>query len=136
MTYRFTARAVAAEFDPDNDVMTAGVAEDGDGGGFILLFMSSMGEPSRQNVSLGLDTHCLVTQDQGTAYGCVREITLSNQLLTVSLDPASRDDLGLEDAEIEAELDVPEEDIERMREVLAQVLAFGRADARPRRVEL
>ncbi|WP_330289953.1 Imm10 family immunity protein [Streptomyces sp. NBC_00576] len=136
MTYRFTARAVAAEIDPDNDVMTAGVAEDGDGGGFILLFMSNIGEPSRQNVSLGLDTHCLVTQDQGTAYGCVREITLSNQLLTVSLDPASLDDLGLEDAEIEAELDVPDEDIERMREVLAQVLAFGRVDAHPRRVEL
>ncbi|MFE0254289.1 Imm10 family immunity protein [Streptomyces sp. NPDC059010] len=125
MTYRFTARAVAAEVDPDNDVMTAGVAEDGDGEGFILLFLSNISEPSRQAVSLGLDTHCLVTQDQGTAYGCVREIALSNKLLAVSLDPASLGDLGLDDAEIEAELDVPDEDIERMWEVLAQVLAFG-----------
>jgi hypothetical protein len=28
MTYTFTARAVAAEVDPDSDVMQAGVAED------------------------------------------------------------------------------------------------------------
>jgi hypothetical protein len=136
MAYRFTARAVAAEIDPDNDVMTAGVAEDGNGEGFSLLFMSSIGEPSDQDVSLGLDTHCLVTQDQGTAYGCVRKIALSHRLLTVSLDPASLDDLGLEDAEIEAELDVPDEDVSRMREILARVLAFGRKDAHPRRVDL
>ncbi|MFD6276002.1 Imm10 family immunity protein [Streptomyces sp. NPDC060209] len=136
MTYRFTARVVAAGVERDNDVMQAGVAEDEAGDGFFLLFMSNIGEPSRQNVTLGLDSHCLVTQDQGTAYGCVREVTLSNGLLTVSLDPASLDDLGLEDTKIEAELDVPDEDIERMRDVLVQVLAFGREEARPQRVDL
>lgn len=46
------------------------------------------------------------------------------------------DDLELEDLEIEAEPDVPDEDIQRMRDVLAQVLAFGRPDARPQRVDL
>ncbi|MFJ9591008.1 hypothetical protein [Streptomyces acidicola] len=44
MAYRFTARVVAAEVDPDNDVIQAGVAEDEDGEGFFLLFMSSIGE--------------------------------------------------------------------------------------------
>ncbi|MEU9957079.1 Imm10 family immunity protein [Streptomyces sp. NPDC050982] len=136
MAYRFTARAVAAEVDRANDVMRAGVAEDDSGEGFLLLFMSNIGESSRQNVSLGLDTYCLVTQDQGTAYGCVREVALSDNVLTVSLDPASLDDLELENAQIEALLDAPEEDIERLREVLVQVLAFGREDARPRRVVL
>ncbi|MFD7440937.1 Imm10 family immunity protein [Streptomyces sp. NPDC059909] len=133
MTYRFTARAAGVEVDTANDVMTAGVAEDEDGSGFILLFMST---PTRQNVSLGLDTHCLVTQDQGTAYGCVREVSLTGGVLAVSLDPASLDDLGLDDTEIEAVLEVSTENIDRLREVLAQVLAFGRPDARPRRVEL
>ncbi|ROP44240.1 Imm10 family immunity protein [Streptomyces sp. PanSC9] len=136
MTYRFTARVVAAEVDSDNDVMQVGVAEDEDGEGFFLLFMSNIGEPSPQSVSLGLDSHCLVTPDQGTAYGCVREIALSDRPLTVSLYPASLDDLELKDTEIEAELEVPDVDIERMRGVLAQVLAFGRADARPQRVDL
>lgn len=78
----------------------------------------------------------LVTQDQGTAYGCVREVALSDIVLAVSLDPASLDDLELEDAEIEALLLAPEKDIERLRKVLVQVLAFGRTDARPRRVDL
>ncbi|MFG3528078.1 hypothetical protein ACGF8B_15195 [Streptomyces sp. NPDC047917] len=136
MAYRFTARVVAAEIDSDNDVAQAGVSEDEDGEGFFLLFMSNIGEPSRQNVSLGFDSHCLVTPDQGTAYGCVRGVALSDGLLTVSLDPASLDDLGLDEAEIEAELDAPDEDIERMREVLAQVLAYGRKEARPWRVDL
>ncbi|MGY1500586.1 Imm10 family immunity protein [Streptomyces sp. QTS52] len=136
MALRFTARAVIAEVDLDNDVMQAGVAEDEAGEGFFLLFMSNIRELSRQNMSLGLDSHCVVTQAHGTAYGCVRAVTLSGRRLTVSLDPASLGELGLDAPEIEAELDVPDEDIERMREVLAEVLAFGRADARPRHVEL
>ncbi|MFJ3102462.1 hypothetical protein [Streptomyces sp. NPDC086835] len=126
MAYRFTTRVVAAEADPDNDVVRAGVSEDEEGEGFFLLFTSNIGEPSRQNVSLGLDSHCLVTQDRGTACGCVREVALSDGLLTVSLDPASLDDLGLDDAEIEAELAAPDEDIERMREVLAHVPVGGK----------
>lgn len=136
MTHSFTARAVAAEIDHDDDVMRASVTEDEAGEGFFLLFMSSIGEPSQQDVALGLDSHCLVTQDQGTAYGCVREVTLSNGLLTVRLDPASLAELGLEDTRIEAELDVPDADIEQMRNVLVRVLAYGREGARPQRVDL
>ncbi|MFI6278793.1 Imm10 family immunity protein [Streptomyces sp. NPDC050988] len=136
MAHRFKARAIAAEVDHANDVMQAGVAEDDSGEGFFLLFMSNIGEASRQNALLGLDTYCLVTRDQGTAYGCVREVALSDNVLTVSLDPASLDDLELENAEIEALLDASEKDIERLREALVQVLAYGREDARPGRVDL
>ncbi|MFJ6793871.1 hypothetical protein [Streptomyces sp. NPDC091268] len=69
-------------------------------------------------VSLGLDTYCVTAPDQCTAYGCVREVTLTGNLLTVSLDPSCLDDLELEDAEIEAVLDVPAEGIDEMRGVL------------------
>ncbi|MGW2515758.1 Imm10 family immunity protein [Streptomyces sp. NPDC001617] len=129
MTYRFTARAVAAEVDVDGE-MQAGMAEEDEG--FFLLFTSAIGEPSAQDISLGLDTYCVMTPDQCTAYGCVREVALTDDLLTVSLDPGCLDDLELEDAEIEAVLDVPAEGIDEMREVLAKVLAFGREEARPR----
>ncbi|MFH9612039.1 Imm10 family immunity protein [Streptomyces sp. NPDC017448] len=129
MAYRFTARAVAAEVDVDGE-MQAGVAEEDEG--FFLLFTSAVGEPSAQDISLGLDTYCVMTPDQCTAYGCVREVTLAGGLLTVSLDPDTLDDLELDDAQIEAVLDVPAESIEEMREVLAKVLAFGRKEARPR----
>ncbi|MEU9859039.1 Imm10 family immunity protein [Streptomyces sp. NPDC047974] len=129
MAYRFTASSVAAEVDVDGE-MQAGVAEEDEG--FFLLFTSAVGEPSAQDISLGLDTYCVMTPDQCTAYGCVREVALTDTLLTVSLDPDCLDDLELEDVKIEAVLDVPAESIDELREVLAKVLAFGREEARPR----
>ncbi|MFI5828511.1 hypothetical protein ACIA6C_14810 [Streptomyces sp. NPDC051578] len=56
--------------------------------GFFLLFTSAIGEPSAQDTSLGLDTYCVMTSDQCTAYGCVREVALKGTLLTGSLDPS------------------------------------------------
>ncbi|MFD3728903.1 Imm10 family immunity protein [Streptomyces sp. NPDC058671] len=93
MTYRFTARAVAAEVDVGE--MQAGVAEEDEG--FFLLFTRTIGEPSEQEDSLGRDTYCVMTPDQCTAYGCVREVALTGTLLAVSLDPDCLDDLELED---------------------------------------
>ncbi|MEU8675434.1 hypothetical protein [Streptomyces sp. NPDC048560] len=112
MAYRFTARAVAAETDGDGELQ-AGVAEEDEG--FFLLFTSTAGEPSAQEISLGFDTYCVITPDQSTAYGCVREVALAGTLLTVSLDPGCLDDLEAE-----------------MCEVLARVLTSGREEARPR----
>jgi hypothetical protein len=101
MTIRFVARAAGADVDPDGDFTAAGLSEGADGSGFVLLFQCGALEPDEQDVVLGLDTHCLVTADQGTAYGCVREAVLAGNVLTVSLDPAALDDLGLDDPEIE-----------------------------------
>jgi hypothetical protein len=132
MTYRFTARVACGLDDPDeDDCMMAGVAESNDEEGFSLLFMCDFDEPDSQEVSLGMDTHCLVTPDQGTAYGCVREVELSDDLLRVTLDPEALDDLGLRDPVVEALLLAPAADVARMREVLPRILAYGRLDARP-----
>ncbi|MFF8905412.1 hypothetical protein [Streptomyces olivaceoviridis] len=136
MTFRFVARAAGAEMDPDGDFMEAGLAEGEDGSGFVMLFMCDGTEPDGQEVSLGMDTHCLVTANQGTAYGCVRTVVLNGNVLRVSLDASALAALGLEDTEIEAVLEAPAEDIARFREVLPQVLAYGREDARPKRVEV
>ena len=67
-----------------------------------------------------------------TAYGCVREVQLDNDVLRVTLDPESLDDLGLTDPVIEALLRAPEEESARMREVLPRILRYGRPEARPR----
>lgn len=77
MTYRFTARAARTEIDPDGYFTEAALAEGEDGSGFILMFMAGEEEPDDQEVALGMDTHCLVTAGQGTAYGCVREAVLT-----------------------------------------------------------
>ncbi|MFF0201452.1 hypothetical protein [Streptomyces sp. NPDC005017] len=81
-----------------------------------------------------MDTHCLVTRDQGTAYGCVREVELSGDVLRVTVDPGALEDLGLTDPVVEALLRAPQEDVTRMREVLSRILAYGRPEARPSRV--
>lgn len=134
MTYRFTARAARTEIDPDGYFTEAALAEGEDGSGFILMFMAGEEEPDGQEIALGMDTHCLVTAGQGTAYGCVREAVLTGNVLRVSLDPGALEDLRLTDSEIEAVIEAPAEDIILFREVLSQVLGYGRADAVPTRV--
>ncbi|MFD7631702.1 hypothetical protein ACFV7Q_37820 [Streptomyces sp. NPDC059851] len=134
MTYRFTARAARTEIDPDGYFTEAALAEGEDGSGFILMFMAGEEEPDDQEVALGMDTHCLVTAGQGTAYGCVREAVLMGNVLRISLDPEALEDLRLTEHEIEAVIEAPAEDIRQFREVLAQVLGYGRADAVPTRV--
>ncbi|MFE0143799.1 Imm10 family immunity protein [[Kitasatospora] papulosa] len=124
---------MAAEVDVDGE-MQAGLAEyeDEDEEGFFLLFTRPVGEPSPQDVSLGLDTYGVMTPDQCTAYGCVREVALAGSLLTVTLDPGCLDELELEKAEIEVRLDLSAEVIDELCDVLTKVLTYGRPDARPR----
>ncbi|MET9143573.1 Imm10 family immunity protein [Streptomyces sp. NPDC004042] len=132
MAYRFTARVVCGLDDPEaDDCVMAGVAESEDAEAFSLLFMCDVEEPGAQETALGLDTYCLVTPGQGTAYGCVREAVLSGDVLRVTLDPASLEDLGLSDPVVEVLLRAPEADVARMREVLPRVLGYGRPEARP-----
>ncbi|MFB8110065.1 Imm10 family immunity protein [[Kitasatospora] papulosa] len=124
---------MAAEVDVDGE-MQAGLAEyeDEDEEGFFLLFTRPVGEPSPQDVALGLDTYGVMTPDQCTAYGCVREVALAGSLLTVTLDPGCLDELELEEAEIEVRLDLSAEVIDELCDVLTKVLTYGRPDARPR----
>ncbi|MFF7675354.1 Imm10 family immunity protein [Actinacidiphila glaucinigra] len=137
MAYRFVAHAAGMEIDLDHDCfIEAGVSEGVDGSGFAMLFQCSADEPDEQDVSLGFDTYCLVTARQGTAYGCVRSVELTGDVLRVSLAPEALPELGLDDPEIEAVLAAPAEDIARFREVLPRVLAYGREDARPARVDV
>ncbi|GAA4792541.1 hypothetical protein [Streptomyces sanyensis] len=129
MTYRFTARSVAAEADVDGE-MQVGVAEEDEG--FFLLFTRPAGGPSASGLPPGPGTYRVTTPDGCTAHGCVREVSLAGTLLAVSLDPECLDALELEDAEIEAVLDLPAESIDELRELLVRVLAFGPEEARPR----
>ncbi|MFJ2627673.1 hypothetical protein ACIO6T_30805 [Streptomyces sp. NPDC087532] len=134
MTYRFTARAARTEIAPDGYFTEAALAEGEDGSGFTLMFMAGEEDSDGQEVALGTDTHCLVTARQGTEHGCVHEAVLAGNVLRISLNPEALEDLRLNDSEIEAVIETPAEDIVMFREVLAQVLAYGRADAVPTRV--
>lgn len=132
MTYRFTALIACGLDDPDtDDCLMAGVAESDGEDAFSLLFMCDFDEPDAQDVSLGMDTHCLVTPGQGTAYGCVQEVRLDADVLRVTLRPESLPALGLTDPTIEAALQAPPEDLTRLRTVLPRILRYGRPETHP-----
>lgn len=61
---------------------------------------------------------------------------IDSNVLRVSLAPGALTGLRLADADIEATIEAPADDVARFREVLAEVLAYGRADALPVRVAL
>ncbi|MER7055961.1 hypothetical protein [Streptomyces sp. NPDC000351] len=64
----------------------------------------------------------------------VRAAALTGNVLRVSLDPGALEDLRSTDGEIEAVIEAFAEDTALFREVLDQVLGYGRADAVPARV--
>ncbi|MET7336023.1 Imm10 family immunity protein [Nonomuraea sp. NPDC005650] len=136
MTIRFTAQVAGAYEHPEDECMSAGVSETEDGDGMVLTFQCCTYEPDDQDIALGFDTHCVVTADQGTAYGAVQELTLRDNVLRVVFDLDALEALGLTEPEIEAVLDVDEQSLERLRQGLRHILAYGRADARPRVLEL
>jgi hypothetical protein len=136
MTIRFTARVAGAYEHPEDECVSAGVSETEDGDGMMLDFQCCTYEPDDQDVALGFDTHCVVTANQGTAYGAVQELTLRDNVLRVVFDLDALESLGLTEPEIEAVLDVDEQSLDQLRQGLRHILAYGRADARPRILEL
>ncbi|MDX3404427.1 Imm10 family immunity protein [Streptomyces violaceoruber] len=133
MTYRFTAHIAYGWHEPGPDIyaLTAGVAESEDGEGFALEFQCGFEEPDAQNIRNGCDSYCIVTPDQGTAYGCLRTVELEGGILRVTFNPASLEALFLDDPVIEAVLQAPAGDIAQMKEALTRVLAYGRPNALP-----
>jgi len=78
-----------------------------------------------------MDTHCVVTDNQATAYGCVRELTIDGDRMQVIIASDALAELGLDDAEIRVQLAVDARSVEILREYLGRILTFGRPDAQP-----
>ncbi|GAA3421572.1 Imm10 family immunity protein [Streptosporangium vulgare] len=137
MTVRFTARVAGVAEDRDLEYLAAGVAESDDGDGTELIFQCGLFEDEEEDVEESeMDSHCLVITGQATAYGAVSEITLRDKVLRVVVAPRALEELGLDDPEIEAVLDVDDEAIDRLRAALRRIMAYGPVDARPAVVQL
>jgi len=128
MPIEFVARVAGVD---DEYCLVAAVAEHEDGTGRALLFQADVDEPDEQDVRLRMDTHCLVTEDQGTAYGCVRELAIDGDRMRVVLAQEALADLGLDDTVIEVQLAVDARSVEMLRQYLGRILLYGRPDARP-----
>ncbi|WP_426502817.1 Imm10 family immunity protein [Dactylosporangium sp. McL0621] len=129
MPIEFVARMAGVD---DELCLVAAVGERDDGTGRALIFQAGHEPPDDQDVRLGMDTYCLVTETQGTAYGCVRELSISDGRMRVLVAEDALVALDLEDAEIVVELAADAESIEVFREYLTRILAYGRPEAQPK----
>jgi hypothetical protein len=115
----------------DEYCLVAGVSERDDGIEHTLLFQAGHEPPDEQDVELGMDTHCVVTTNQATAYGCVRELTIDGDRMQVIIASDALADPGLENAEIRVQLAVDAQSVENLREYRGHILTYGRPDAQP-----
>jgi hypothetical protein len=95
------------------------------------MFQAGHEPPDEQDVRLGMDTYCLVTENQGTAYGFVRELTIDGDRMHVIIAPDALAGLGLDDAAIRVQLAVEAQSVEVLREFLGRILTYGRLEAQP-----
>lgn len=130
MVLEFTARAVASDEDESENYRTAALAEQDDGEGLQFIFQSCIDEPDESDIETGMDTHCLVTADQATAYGCVKQAVLEGSILRLVFHEESLEDLGLPDSEVHVTLEAEEEEIREFGDVLSNILAYGRLGSR------
>ena len=133
MSLSFTARAAGVD---DGDCLAAGLAETVDGGGRSLTFQASLYPADEQEVSLGMDAYCLTTESHATAYGCLDEVVYDAGQLRLVIRPEALDELGLDDPLIVVQVAADPESVNTFREMLREILAYGRPEVRPRMLGL
>ncbi|MFI7706595.1 Imm10 family immunity protein [Nonomuraea sp. NPDC049480] len=122
--------------DDDSETITFGMAEYEDGTGNALIFMMSAEEPDQQEIGLGMDTYCIVREDQsGTTYGGVTHCDLAYGRLTLHFTEKAAQELGVE-LVLRLDLQVDDDSIELLKNSLREILLSGRHDQRPHSVHL
>jgi hypothetical protein len=86
-----------------------------------------------QNISLGMDTYCLVVGPQRTFYGGVAECELSGDRLILRLTERAAEALGAP-TDMSFGLSLDSAKLEVLRRGLRRVLTLGRATAVPQRL--
>jgi|SRR5579884_332082 len=134
VTLSFTARGVVTSVESDG-FLVAVLTESAEGDGLWLQFQCKLGEPDERETALGIDTYAVISS-QGLAHGCVREVALVDQQLRVVMTEDSLARLGFGECEVRVWLDVDDGLVVRFRDMLAQILTYGREDARPQVIDL
>ena len=118
----------------DTVVYTVGVRESLDSECWSLCFMECYDAEYEQNISLGMDTYCLVVDPgQCTVYGGVMECELSDDRLILRLTERAAEKLRTP-TEMGFGLALDSTKLEVLRRGLQRVLTSGRANAVPHRL--
>lgn len=125
------ARRLVNDYE-DEHAYTLGLAETEDGqDGATLLLMCSPHPPDEQDVASGMDTYCLVDEEQSTAYGGVVAVVLDDNLLTFTLTRSTAAALALHKDELRLAMEVPPAQLDLLRTGVVRVLSYGNPSQRP-----
>ncbi|WP_051450890.1 Imm10 family immunity protein [Actinospica robiniae] len=130
MTAPHTGTVVKITIDDNRDAFVVGLFEQEDGSGSYLLLMCAAADPSDQDRATGLDTYCLVDQDESVHYGGIVSAELSGAVLTLGFDDALAEELEFIDPSTLV-LDVPGSDAARLAAGLRRVFMYGDPAHRP-----
>jgi hypothetical protein len=115
-------------------VYTVGVRESLDSESWASMFMAKNDAHDEQEISLGMDTYCLVVDPgQWTVYGGVVECELSDDRLILRLTERAAEKLRTP-TEMGFGLALDSTKLEVLRRGLRRVLTSGRANAVPHRL--
>ncbi|MEU8041807.1 Imm10 family immunity protein [Streptosporangium sp. NPDC049078] len=122
--------------DEDEETIVFGMAEHEDGTGNALIFMMSAEEPDEQETGLGMDTYCIVREDQaGTTYGGVTHCGIDSGRLTFHFTAEAAKELNVEPV-VRIDLQIDEGGVELLRSSLREILLSGRHDQHPQGMHL
>jgi|GEM_PF-5329069 len=131
-----TMVARTAGRDEDPETIVFGMAEHEDGTGNALIFMMSTEEPDRQEIGLGMDTYCIVREDQaGTTYGGVTHCGIDSGRLTFHFTAQAAKELNVEPV-VQIDLQIEDDSVELLRSSLREILLSGRHDQHPHGMHL
>ncbi|SNT11598.1 Immunity protein 10 [Streptosporangium subroseum] len=112
------------------------MAEHEDGTGNALIFMMSTEEPDEQETGLGMDTYCVVREDQaGTTYGGVTHCEIASGRLTLHFTEEATKELQVEPI-VRVDLQIDDDGVELLRSSLREILLSGRRDQHPHGMRL
>lgn len=113
----------------NQDGFMVGLFEDEAGlEGGCLILQSGLTPPDEQDTSLGLDSYCLLDEEDTVYYGGVTRASLEGDTLTLSLSAEAARALGVDRT---MTLTVPSGDVPRLAEALHRVFTYGNPDKQP-----
>lgn len=123
------ARSVGFEIDEEDEVVEAGFSEGVDDPGFTLLIQRTDYEPDEQDISLGMDTYCLVSGGR-THYGGLLRVEWDGAALSFALSGRAAAVLNIQESLV-VRFDAPAGNVEAYMAGLPGILDWGRAEERP-----
>jgi immunity protein 10 of polymorphic toxin system len=132
-----TVRLAVVEESERDSCFTVGLSEDEDGMARSLVFQCCSREPDGQDIRLGLDTYCTITECAAVHYGGVDEVTLNGHALRLVFGATASAELGLdgESAAFDLDLDIPSSQLVTLADGFRRVFGYGNPEQRPRVLE-